>query len=102
MRIQTLIPSCAIGLALAGLATTPAHAENFERGQELFQHQCGACHGDLLFADKQGKKAKTLEELRKKIASWADHSGTEWGNSEVDDVLLYMNKSFYHFKEEEF
>lgn len=97
MRIHTVIQSCAIGLVLAGLVPTQAQAENFARGQELFEHQCRGCHGDLRFARKEGK-AKNLEELRKKIMSWADHSGTEWGNSEVDDVLLYMDKSFYHFK----
>ena len=100
MRIKTLSQIAAIGLVVGGMVSAQTQAQNFERGQELFQHQCGGCHGDLVVADKQGK-AKTLEELRKKIASWADHSGAEWGNSEVDDVLYYMNKSFYHFKEVE-
>ncbi len=98
MRIQTVIQTCAIGLALAGLPPSAAHAENFGRGQELFDHQCKGCHDDLRLAAKEGK-AKTLKDLRNKIASWAEHSGAEWGKSEVDDVLFYMDKSFYHFKD---
>jgi len=101
MRIYPVIQITAIGLALAGLPSPPAQAENFERGQSLFEDQCRGCHGDLRFADQESK-VKTLEALRKKIAGWADHSGTEWGSSEVDDVLLYMNKSFYHLKGAEF
>jgi len=96
MRIQLAVPLCALGLALAG----PAQAENFARGQELFEHHCRGCHDDLRSAAKAGK-AKTVEALRKKIASWAEHGGTQWGDSEVDDVLFYLNESFYHLKNDE-
>jgi len=97
MRIHPSVRLLAT-LALAGTAFSPAQAQNFARGQELFEHHCHGCHGDLKFAEKEGK-AKNLTDLRKKITSWAQHSGTEWGKSEVDDVLYYMDKSFYHFKE---
>jgi mono/diheme cytochrome c family protein len=85
-------------LALAGAVSFPAQAQNFARGQELFEHHCHGCHGDLKFAEKEGK-VKNLSDLRNKIAGWAQHGGTEWGRSEIDDVLYYMDKSFYHFKE---
>ena len=101
MRIHTVIYLSATSLALGGLLPTPAQAQNFERGKELFDHQCHGCHGDLRFADKEGK-VKSLADLREKISSWAVHSGAEWGNSEVDDVLYYMNKSFYRFTEGKF
>ncbi len=90
-----------IGLVLLVATSLPVRAENFARGQELFEHQCHGCHGDLFYAEKESK-IKTLAELRQRITSWAVHSGTEWKKSEVDDVLHYMNKSFYHFKEGRF
>jgi len=104
MKFHKLIQCCLIGVELSSIGMLPGQvrAENYERGQQLFEDHCRACHGDLMFAEKQDKKAKSLEELRKKIGSWADHGGMEWGNDEVDDVLLYMNKSFYHFKSGEF
>lgn len=86
-------------LVLAGAASFQAQAQNFARGQELFEHHCHGCHGDLKFAEKEGK-VKNLGELRKKISSWAQHGGSEWSKGEVDDVLYYMDKSFYHFKEQ--
>lgn len=99
MRIQAIILSTAP--ALLGLSALEAHAQNFERGQELFEHQCRECHGDPNLSHNE-YKAKSLAEVRKKITSWAEHSGTEWGSNEIDDVLLYMNRSFYHFKADQF
>jgi mono/diheme cytochrome c family protein len=93
MRKYIIILSGIISLALVGTA----QAQNFQRGGELFEHQCHGCHDDLRLAAKAGK-VKSLKDLRKKIGSWAEHGGTQWGNSEVDDVLNYLNKSFYHFK----
>lgn len=101
MRNFPILPLLGLGLSFTALMANPVHAENFARGQELFEHQCHGCHGDLVFAGKEGK-VQSLSELSKRISSWAAHTGTEWGNSEIDDVLLYMNKSFYHFKEDKF
>lgn len=88
----------AVGLSLATLAPAPALAENFERGQALYGNHCQACHENLLHLQKS-RKVQTLTELRKRIAGWAAHAGEDWGNSEVDDVLYYLNRTFYHFKD---
>ncbi len=101
MWVRPSAKSQVIGLAVAALLSHPAYAQNFMRGQELFEHQCKACHGDPYLGGKESK-IKTLSELRKRITSWAIHTGTEWGNAEVDDVLFYMNRSFYRFKEDEY
>lgn len=85
----------AIGLALSTLAST-APAMDFQRGQDLFEQKCQACHVGHSLADKQDK-VKSRAELRRRINSWAAHSGTEWGSGEINDVLFYMDKSFYHF-----
>lgn len=89
-----------ISVFLLSLLPFNAYAENFERGQELFQDQCHGCHGDLKFNYKKSG-VKNLSDLKAKIGSWAAHSGAEWGESETVDVLFYLNKSFYHFKEVE-
>jgi mono/diheme cytochrome c family protein len=97
MRIRSSIRLSAASLAFAGLLPSLALGQNFERGQELFEHHCHGCHGDLRFVGQEGK-VKKLADLRGKVASWAEHGGTQWGKSEVDDVTYYMDKSFYHFK----
>jgi mono/diheme cytochrome c family protein len=87
-----------LGILLLALLPINAFSENFERGQELFQHHCQVCHGDLKLAGKKSK-VKKLGDLKIKISSWAAHSGTDWAESEILDVMFYLNKSFYHFKQ---
>jgi len=81
--------------SLALTASAPARAENFARGQELYDHHCQSCHEDLMHA--RNRKLKTLDALRSRIRDWASHTGNTWSAEDVDDVLYYLNKSFYHF-----
>lgn len=96
MRINPIARWVGMSVALTIFASGPAQAENFERGQELYENQCGECHNKLVPLNKNDK-IKTLSKLRERIASWAAHTGAEWGDSELDDVSYYLNKSFYHF-----
>lgn len=85
-----------LSLALAALSfCPPVLAENFARGQELYENHCQSCHEDLLHA--RNRKLKSLEALKERIKAWAVHSGTPWTAEEIDDVLYYLNKSFYRF-----
>jgi len=95
MRINPITRWVGMSVVLAIFASGSALAENFERGQELYENQCGECHNKLVPLNKN-HKIKTLSALRERIASWAAHTGSEWGNSELDDVSYYLNKSVYH------
>lgn len=89
-------PVTAFALLLAmTVGPSPALAENFARGQELYNLQCQSCHEDLLHA--RNRKLKSLAELRKRIEDWAAHTGNTWTREDIDDVLYYLNKSFYRF-----
>jgi mono/diheme cytochrome c family protein len=90
------LPPPAASLALL-LAALPAAAQDLPRGQELFQQQCLACHHN--FQQPYSRHLQSLDDLKKKISSWATHSNTGWGDKEVNDVLLYLNRSFYKFPE---
>ncbi len=74
-----------------------ARAGNFARGQELYNLQCQSCHEDLMH--KRNRKLESLCALRKRIEAWAAHTGNAWTREEVDDVLYYLNQSFYRFDE---
>ncbi len=83
-----------IGLCLAALSA-PTEAQNFARGQELYTQQCQSCHEDLMHA--RNRKLKTLDALRQRIQAWASHTGHSWSGEDIEDVLYYLNKSFYGF-----
>ena len=90
------LPAIPAGVVLALLLGQPAaQAQNFARGQELYNHHCQSCHEDLMHA--RNRKLKTLDALRSRIRDWASHTGNTWSAEDVDDVLYYLNKSFYHF-----
>ena len=95
---RTLRLPAAAGIALILTASLPGTAtaqNNLARGQELFEQHCQACHYD--FHQPQTRHLKTLDELKQRITSWAVHTNTGWTRQEVDDVLHYLNTSFYKF-----
>lgn len=76
-------------------SSTPA--ANPERGQALYETQCESCHSDWAHSRKH-RKTKSLADLRKRTAAWSTHSGLDWSAEEIDDVVAYLDKRFYHFK----
>lgn len=96
-------PQSGIRVHIAGLAAVclialapSAAAENFARGKELYDHHCQSCHEDLMHA--KNRRVQSLDELRKRIRDWAGHTGNDWTRDEIDDVLYYLNQSFYKFE----
>jgi mono/diheme cytochrome c family protein len=86
-----------LGLLVITLLTHPAGAEGYVRGQQLYDQQCQSCHEDLMHA--RNRKLKTLDALRERINNWASHTGTTWTREDVDDVLDYLNKRYYHIEQ---
>jgi mono/diheme cytochrome c family protein len=88
-----------MGLALSIAIPGPSLAQNFYRGQRLYEDHCDACHDSLTHPGKE-QKVHSLSELRQRIASWAEHTRQYWGDSDIDDVSYFLNQSFYHFDEQ--
>ena len=90
-----------LGLAamLAGSLGTlsAALAEEFDRGEALYENHCRSCHEGWVHS-REGRKVKSPEELRARVASWSIHAGLGWGAEEIDDVTRYLNVHFYRFK----
>ena len=84
--------------ALALGQTPSALAVNPERGRQLYENQCQACHSSLLHT-KKARKIETLGALQQRVATWGIHAGQDWGSDEVNDVTLYLERAFYHFSD---
>lgn len=95
---RTLTLNALSSLLVAFLVSTPAVAQDFARGQALYENHCaGACH-NIGSAPAKTRKAKSYKDLRSRIKHWAGRSGLPWTKSEYDDVAFFLSKSYYHFK----
>lgn len=91
MNIRSgLIVAC-----FAAWGISPASAQNFARGQELFEDHCQACHED--FERPEVRHLRSAKELRARIEAWAAHTNTGWKQEDIEDVLFYLDRSFYRF-----
>ncbi len=95
MKLTNLIPGLAIAFSL-GVASPPALSEDLRRGETLYHDHCDICH-DALNPPNQGKKLKSLQQLHLEVTSWVQHSGEKWSQQDIDDVVFYLNRSYYHF-----
>ena len=91
------LPRLLLGFALLTQSVTVL-AVNFERGRLLYENQCQACNTRMLHTPET-RKIKNLTELQYMVSAWGIHSGEDWGPEEVNDVTLYLDRSFYHFGE---
>ena len=83
----------ALGLALAPAAT---RGENYQRGQQLYENHCQACHSSLLHSPVKGR-VKSFRELESRVSSWSVHAAKDWSADEIRDVSYYLDRTFYHF-----
>lgn len=86
----------ACALIFSGLSS-PAMSQAPARGQTLYENQCRMCHESWAHERKGRSVVSSGQDLRKRVAAWATHSGLDWSGEEVDDVTDYLNRSFYHF-----
>lgn len=79
---------------LAGSGSTLA--ETFDRGQALYENHCMSCHEDGVHT-RDSRRATSVAELRKWVATWSFHASLDWSSEEIDDVTDFMDRRYYHF-----
>jgi len=83
------------GCALLG-GYNSAAAETFDRGEALYENHCTSCHEDSVHK-RDTRRATSLADLRKWVATWSFHASLAWSSEEIDDVTDFMNRRYYHF-----
>lgn len=88
----------ACALAFAGMAaiTVDAHAQNAERGRQLYENHCQVCHTAQVHGRKN-RASLTLADLREIVTQWQDNQRLRWSREEIDDVTHYLAITKYHF-----
>lgn len=90
-RLLTLGLGC---LLAAALPPTTARADT---GAELHAKNCTSCHGDSVYTRKD-HRVTSLAGLEKQVRRCELSLGLKWFDEEVNDVVNYLNTTYYKFK----
>lgn len=85
-------------LALAGTAavTMHAHAQDVERGRQLYENHCRACHTSEVHG-REKRIAFSVSDLRDIVDRWQRNQQLNWGAQEIEDVVQYLGTTQYFF-----
>ena len=77
---------------------------NIQNGKELHDSNCTSCHISMQGGDGSGiytrenKRMESYPALVKQVKRCRDSLGVPWPEEHVNDVVEYLNSTFYKFK----
>ena len=74
-----------------------APAADLARGKVLFEENCTMCHDSKKFT-RMDRHVRSLKKLKTQVWNCQDGAGYDWTQEQIDDVVEYLNATFYHFK----
>lgn len=101
-HIKTLgnIPFLLSVLTMAATFSLPLSATakgNADNGKTLFaKSQCQKCHGTEVFT-REDRKVTDTAGLEKQVRMCDSQLSVNWFDDEIDDVVAYLNKTYYKF-----
>lgn len=93
--------SLALGLSFLG----SAHAVDLKRGKQLLEENCIKCHADMVGGDghkiytRENRRIDSLAALNKQVHRCKTSLGVSWPEDQIADVVAYLNKTYYKFKQ---
>ena len=86
-------------LILIGImvATSPAVVADAARGKTLHDEQCMKCHGTEVYT-RSDRFIKDRAALAKQVHRCQLSAGAQWFDDDVNDVVDYLNTTFYKFE----
>lgn len=99
MKLELLV----IGFSLV-ISQNSFAAGDIERGKELHKENCTSCHASALGGDgtkiytRADRKIDSYEALENQVKRCKTALGVSWPEHQIDDVLAYLNETFYKFK----
>lgn len=90
-------------LLLGSLVTVGAEAADATRGATLHNEQCSACHaarfgnnGNDIYT-RADHRVQSLSGLHQQVNRCKNNLQIVWFDEEVDDVVEYLNNTYYKF-----
>lgn len=88
----------AITLAFSGSVFAEGDAAN---GEKLFAaSECLSCHGTEVFSSED-RKVTNLKALDAQVRLCDSNLNTNWFDTEIHDVVAYLNEQYYKFPKPE-
>lgn len=84
-------------LAGSGAAQAADRPADPSAGEALVKTHCMRCHGTEVY-NKNPLKITSLAGLRHQLDNCTHATGVQWSKQQMEDVIAYLNKNFYHFK----
>lgn len=90
---RLLVASCFAG---ALLVSVNVHAQNVERGRQLYENHCQTCHTAQVHGRKN-RMAFSIGDLRDIVDRWQRNQKLNWSREEIEDVVQYLGTTRYFF-----
>ena len=85
-------------LIFAALLTTGSYVlADAEHGQKLHDQQCMKCHDSGVYT-REDRRVADRDALVKQVKRCELNLGLQWFDTDVNDVVQYLNQSYYKFK----
>jgi len=97
------ISGLALALCLVGFAA-PAQSADIQRGKKLHNQNCIHCHASIVGGNgtaiytRPNRRIDSLTALNKQVHRCKNSLGVSWPEDQIQDVVAYLNQTFYHFK----
>ena len=78
------------------LNITSLRAANIENGDDLHFENCTGCHDTTVYT-RENRNVQSLSRLGAQVRFCKDSLELTWFDDEVEDVIGYLNKEYYHF-----
>ncbi len=86
------------------IATAFSAQADIKNGKELHDSNCTSCHINLQGGDgtgiytRENRRIESYPALIKQVKRCRDSMGMPWPKEHIDDVVEYLNTSFYKFE----
>ena len=85
-----------IAFMLTASFIVSANAANIDNGDDLHMTDCTGCHESTVYT-RENRRVQNLPRLGKQVRICRDNLGITWVDDEVEDVIHYLDQSYYHF-----
>lgn len=71
-------------------------AADIDNGDDLHFSNCTGCHDASVYT-RDNRRVRSLAQLGTQVRFCKDTLELTWFDDEVEDVIGYLNKTYYHF-----